>query len=130
VSVTRLKTFPAEPSQLTEVRRFVRTCAMESGYRGELNDLLLAVSEAAANAVAHSGSTEFRVTWRLEGDGVEVTVDDDGKFRRRAGASELDGIAHRGLQIIAATMDEVQVVKGGQTAPGTRVRLVQRAARE
>ena len=123
------RTFVADADELTEVRRFVRDCATQTGYDGDLDDLLLAVSEAAANAVAHSGSTEFRVSWRLDGRGVEITVDDDGRFVQHAGAPELDGVGHRGMQIMAATMDEVQLVKGGHGVRGTSVRLVQRATR-
>ncbi len=121
------RTFPADPMHLADVRRFIRECASQSGFQGSLDDLLLSVSEAAANAVAHSGSPRFRVAWRSAGDEVEITVEDDGIFRRRAGAPELDGVSHRGLLIIAATVDEVQLIKGVRRSPGTTVKMVKRA---
>src|SRR2546421_45205 len=59
------RTFPALPSALYEVRKFVREQCEEAGLSpAGANDVVLAVSEACANAVLHSGSagTIFRAS--------------------------------------------------------------------
>jgi anti-sigma regulatory factor (Ser/Thr protein kinase) len=89
-----------------------------------LPDLLIAASEAAANAILHSGTKEFRVTWRSTRERVEITVEDDGIFLDTVPLPEIDGIGHRGISLMAATMDELSLIEGRRDRPGTRVRLV------
>jgi anti-sigma regulatory factor (Ser/Thr protein kinase) len=86
-----------------------------------LPDLLIAVSEAAANAILHSGTEEFRVSWRSTQDRVRITVEDDGIFVDRVPVPEIDGVAHRGISLMAATMDELSLTEGRRDRPGTRV---------
>ena len=61
------RAFRAHPSSLFGVRTFLRERAAADGFGPALtDDLVLAVSEASANAVLHSGSPMFRVSWHRE----------------------------------------------------------------
>ena len=121
------QTFPALPSALYEVRKFIREEAERAGLSAlSANDVVLAVSEACANAVLHSGSSEMEVTWRHERelDCVEATVRDEGVFLRRVPIPEIDRTSGHGIPLMMALMDEVGVKEGTARAPGTTVRLV------
>jgi serine/threonine-protein kinase RsbW len=119
------QTFPALPSALYEVRKFVREQAEQAGLSpSTVNDVVLAVSEACANAVLHSGSTEMEVEWRLVGECVEATVTDRGTFVRRVPIPEFDRTSGHGIPLMMALMDEVGVKEGSKRTPGTTVRLV------
>jgi anti-sigma regulatory factor (Ser/Thr protein kinase) len=122
VLVTR--SFRAHPSALRSVRSFVRELAAEATFHDDVNaDLVLAVSEAAANSALHSRSGRIVVSWRPVEQGAEVLVQDDGVFvppRERSGNGRL-GV---GLPVIRALCDEVTIHKGTPHRPGTRVRLV------
>jgi len=118
------RTFPADPAQVTEVRRFVSECARSAAVTDLLPDLLIAASEAAANAILHSGTTEFRIIWRSTPTRVEITIEDDGLFVDGVSIPEIDGVAHRGISLMAATMDELSLVEGRDERPGTTVQLV------
>jgi serine phosphatase RsbU (regulator of sigma subunit)/anti-sigma regulatory factor (Ser/Thr protein kinase) len=95
---------PCTPSTLAPLRRTVRHWL--SGARaspGELQDILVAVSEAATNAVEHAyGPIEasYRVEGWLAGDRVVVTVTDSGSWRERRGPER-----GRGTQLMRALMD-------------------------
>jgi serine/threonine-protein kinase RsbW len=119
------KTFPALPSALYEVRKFVREEAEGAGLSpATSNDIVLAVSEACANAVLHSGSTQMQVSWRKTGECVEVVVRDEGMFIRRVPIPEIDRTRGHGIPLMMALMDEVGVAEGSENNPGTTVRLV------
>ena len=111
---------------LADVRRFIRESAAQSGVHDEVDDLLLAVCEAASNAIRHSASERFRVRWRRSEQSVTVDVEDDGAFVEHVAVHEPDGAGHRGLQIMAAMLDGVALDKGIAGGTGTRVRLVKR----
>jgi anti-sigma regulatory factor (Ser/Thr protein kinase) len=125
--------FPAVPASLADVRRFVREHAARSGLsdRGR-DELVLAVSEAATNAVRHSGSSTMRLRWRANGRRVVVTVEDRGIFRPgRPAPGEQRSIEPRmpggyGLTLMSASTDELHLREGFEGSPGTRVRLVKR----
>ena len=117
-------TWPALPSALYEVRKFVRERAERSGLEGSTaNDLVLAVSEACANSVLHSGSAEMEVWWRSDGRCVEVVVQDGGVFVPRVPMPEIERTGGRGIPLMMALMDEVAIQQGTERSPGTRVRL-------
>jgi anti-sigma regulatory factor (Ser/Thr protein kinase) len=119
------RTFPALPSALYEVRKFIREEAERADLSAStVNDVVLAVSEACANAVLHSGSTEMDVSWRREGDCVEMSVRDRGTFVRRVPVPELGRVSGHGIPLMMALMDEVGVIEGTERRPGTTVRLV------
>src|SRR5262245_16493550 len=125
--VMRTRTFPADARSLTAIRRLVRSeGAAASLDEGAVGDLVLAASEASANAVLHSGGTRIRVELGPMDSCFEVNVEDDGTF-------EGDGRAHdpsrgRGLRIIRAVMDEVRVRRGMAGGRGTRVTMRRCAA--
>jgi anti-sigma regulatory factor (Ser/Thr protein kinase) len=119
------ETFPALPSALYEIRKFVRREAEAATLTADsINDLVLAVSEACANAVLHSGSEDIRVTWEPSDDCVEVVIRDRGVFIRRVPIPELDKTRGHGIPLMMALMDEVGVSEGTDRKPGTTVRLV------
>jgi anti-sigma regulatory factor (Ser/Thr protein kinase) len=117
------RTFPAHPSALFGVRKFLRERAASAGLGPALtDDIVLAASEASANAALHSGSPTFRVSWLREGDRVVVEVADGGEFKRRVplGPPELGG---HGIALIIALIDEVTIREGTTRQPGTVVRM-------
>jgi len=120
----RSRAFDAHPSRLAEVRRFIGDCARGGPFEPVLDDLLIAVSEASANAVIHSGTREFRVTWHEDAASVAISVVDDGIYGPVVEVPELDDTSHRGIQLMAQTMSEITIRKGTPERMGTEVRLV------
>ena len=89
------RVFPAHPSALFGVRKFLRERAAAEGFGPALtDDIVLAASEASANAVLHSGSRTFWVSWSGGGDRVVVEVSDDGEFKRRVLLGAVDAGGH------------------------------------
>ena len=124
---TASRSFPATPQALPEVREFLRARARDAElYETTTDDLILAVSEACANAVLHSGSESFEVEWRERHDGVEVRVRDSGSFKRRVRVSSVDGPGGFGIPLMTALTDQLEIREGTATDPGTRVRLIKR----
>ena len=86
-----------------------------------VEDITLACSEAAANAMEHAyGSREgpVQVNARRESDRVLVNVSDHGRWR-----PPREHERGRGLRVIESLMDAVEVVKRDD---GTEVRMVRR----
>ena len=124
---TTRRTFPATARALPEVRDFLRRHASVAGLSQEAtDDLLLAVSEACANAVLHSGSEAFDVEWRDRPTEVEVVVHDRGTFRRRVRVAEVEGPGGFGIPLMTALTDRVEISEGTGSDPGTRVRITKR----
>ena len=70
--------FAADPASVPGVRRFVRD-ALHPRPDGTLaEDAELCISELAGNAALHSGSAFLDVAVRVDGEGVTLTVSDDG----------------------------------------------------
>jgi serine phosphatase RsbU (regulator of sigma subunit)/anti-sigma regulatory factor (Ser/Thr protein kinase) len=110
-------TLPAEPRTLSHVRRVLRRWLNERGADdGDIAEMTIAVSEACANAIEHayapSPATFELHGWANNGD-ITVTVRDDGHWRPPRGHNR-----GRGLSIIVAAMDDVQI---DRTAEGTEV---------
>lgn len=115
----------AEPERLGEIRRFVEEVGGEIGLdAGRVFDLKVAVSEACANAVEHSGGTHAPLelcAW-FHPDRLVFEIADSGDFRvpqaERAARADRRGL---GLPLMVALMDEVRICKtpGG----GTNVKL-------
>ena len=123
LSPARLElTIPARPEQLRILRRDVQRWASGSGLSAEVvDDVLLAVGEAAANAVEHAypdGATgTVAVVLERDGGGVTGTVHDTGIWRPPPADP---GFRGRGLQILRALADDVDV---RSVAEGTTVRF-------
>ena len=91
-------TVPATAEWVAEIRDRVRRFASEHGAgTRELAAIVLAVSEAAANAVHHAypdGPGEIRVMADVEEDELEIVVVDDGwGFRPGSGSGLGLGLA-------------------------------------
>jgi serine/threonine-protein kinase RsbW len=121
------RTFPAEPEELAEVRAFVRAQAEEAELPERMTeDLVLAVSEASANAVLHSDSASLEIVWILRDDRVEIEVRDQGAFRNRVRLPSVEGPGGFGIPLMAALTEELEIHEGTRRRPGTRVRLTKR----
>ena len=113
----------ADSTVLRDVRRLVRDWARSAALDADTtDDLLLAVGEAAANAVEHAyGGTPGRLrvdATVVGGERVAVTVADEGRWRT---APADPGFRGRGLQLLRElSAGSVAVERGTQ---GTVVRL-------
>ena len=99
---------PAEPATLAQVRRILRRWLVEHGAgETDVAEVTIAVSEACANAIEHAYSpapATFELdAWGHNG-GITIAVRDKGQWRESRGKGR-----GRGLSIIAAAMDDVQV---------------------
>ena len=57
------RTFRAHPSALHEIRSFVRDLSESQGLPGPaIDDIVLAASEAAANAIVHTNSSSVETS--------------------------------------------------------------------
>jgi anti-sigma regulatory factor (Ser/Thr protein kinase) len=125
--VREARSFPAVADALPEVRRFLRERAVREGLsQSMIEDLILAASEASANAVLHSGSRDFEVEWVALDDAVEILVRDGGTFKRRVRVASVDGPGGFGIPLMTALADQIEIKEGSTARPGTHVRLVKR----
>lgn len=110
-----------EPMRLAEIRRFVEQVAGEAAIDADKTfDLKVAVSEACANAVEHSGGhhAPLEICAFVYADRIVFEISDSGDFRV-PGAPQPSGRDNRGLglPLMVALMDEVRFAKtrGGGT---------------
>jgi anti-sigma regulatory factor (Ser/Thr protein kinase) len=98
--IERTRRFEPVALDVRAARAFVASALSEAGYVGDVDTVLLLVSELATNAVRHA-RTGFELTIDVGRSGVRVTViDDAGQAEprvRQARPSDTDG---RGLQIV------------------------------
>lgn len=92
---------PHELSSVSRARAFVRARSAEWGIGEPLDDALLVVSELAANALTHAGSS-YRVRLSATEQALRIEVDDDG-----AGTPEPQPLSEtdehgRGLYLVSA----------------------------
>ncbi|MEV6347198.1 SpoIIE family protein phosphatase [Actinoplanes sp. NPDC051851] len=110
---------PAEPGKLSVLRKRLEDfLAAHRVPEADVFDLIVAVSEAAANAIEHPvdpAEPVITVAGRLTGDAVVVTVRDTGSWRPATDA----GFRGRGLALIGA-LTEFSVHRSPQ---GTEVTL-------
>jgi len=109
---------------LRDIRAFVQERAGPSLPFDSVEDLKLAVTEAASNALRHSGAEEVRVSIDTADGCVHVIVEDDGVYKATLTAVDGDLEGHRGFAIIAAMVDEFTVRRGTSTGRGTVVRML------
>jgi len=104
---------PAAPESAAVARAFVRDIALEHGLDSCADDLMLAASEAVTNAVLHGSpcpSNGILLAVEPSDGQIEVEVRDCGTFVPRAGDPDPLGTRGRGLPIIAAVADRVELV--------------------
>jgi anti-sigma regulatory factor (Ser/Thr protein kinase)/putative methionine-R-sulfoxide reductase with GAF domain len=108
---------PADPKTLAQARRVLRRwLADRGGTEEDVAEVTIAVSEACANAIEHAyspGPAQFGLAARDEDGEIVVTVRDRGRWRAPRGQNR-----GRGLSIIVAAMDDVQIER---TEEGTEV---------
>lgn len=121
---------PAAPESAPIARDIVREAAVEHGLCDEATwDLVLATSEAMANAIVHGtacdegGGILLRILPCEEGICVEVC--DCGEFDSELPPTPPDATHGRGIPIIAAVVDHFELVPD---ACRTRVRFGKRRA--
>ncbi|HEX2053968.1 MAG TPA: SpoIIE family protein phosphatase [Actinomycetota bacterium] len=110
---------PAEPESLLHLRRlFSRWLANRGASQDEQQDLVLAVTEAAANSVLHAygaGEGTFEVEAGKEASVVSVGVKDHGSWRIQRAR-----IGGRGLKLIRALVSSISI---DSDSSGTRVKM-------
>ena len=114
----------ADADELSGMRRRLRAWLEDAGAaEEEIQDIVLAACEAAANAVEHAygpGQASFEVSARIADGEVTIDVTDHGTWRRSRNQQR-----GRGLGVMRETMDDVEVES---TDEGTNVRLRRRLA--
>jgi anti-sigma regulatory factor (Ser/Thr protein kinase) len=117
---------PCRPSSLAPLRRMLRHwLSAVPVSRDALQDILVAVSEAATNAIEHAyGPIEasYLVEGWLSGGRVIVTVTDSGRWRERRGAER-----GRGTHLMRELTDRFERYP---SPAGTVVRLERKLAAE
>lgn len=117
-------TLPAEPKTLAHARRILRRWLNERGAdEGDVAEITIAVSEACANAIEHAyapSPATFELHARARDGEITFTIRDGGRWRPPRGQNR-----GRGLSIIVAAMDDVQI---DRTAEGTEVVMRRRIA--
>lgn len=104
----------SESARLADVRRFVEEVALEVALDQErVFDLKVAVSEACANVVEHSGcdALPLEVQARFEAQRLTFSITDRGAFRPPCPARQFAGTRGLGLPLMVALMDEVSFIR-------------------
>jgi anti-sigma regulatory factor (Ser/Thr protein kinase)/putative methionine-R-sulfoxide reductase with GAF domain len=115
---------PTDPAVLAEVRRTLRRwLSSRDVSEPDVREIVLAVSEACANAIEHAyspGPARFEVE-AIQADGrLSFVVRDRGAWRSPRGVNR-----GRGLKVIQAAMDEVEIKPSDQ---GTEIVMHRRTA--
>jgi anti-sigma regulatory factor (Ser/Thr protein kinase) len=114
---------PASPSRLAGRRRAARASLREV-QDAVADDVVLALSEAATNAVLHgsSGGQPIQVIVHVNDDWVEASVLDHGPQPPPGLPGDSDELraGGRGLWLLGRLVDEVRIER---VRPGTRVTL-------
>ncbi len=104
---------PAAPESAPIARAIVRDAAAEFGLDGATTwDLVLATSEAVANAVLHGSSCGHGVKLIIEIDETSISIEvcDCGFFDADLKPAAQDDIGGRGIPIIAALADSFELI--------------------
>jgi serine/threonine-protein kinase RsbW len=128
---------PSEASQLPDVRHQVALFLRLHGVHLEaIDDLVICVHEACANAVHHSKSrAEVVIELALDARSVRVVVSDSGcgldlEQCDPLRVPELLRLRGRGLYLMAKLMDEFEISIDGRTEIRMRKRLPRSDGRE
>ena len=93
------RSFEPAPSSARSARRFVDGALADSGFLGDVDTILLLVSEVVTNAVRHAG-TPFDLTLEIHGPEVTVTVIDASPSPATRGSPTPGSTSGRGLLIV------------------------------
>jgi serine/threonine-protein kinase RsbW len=118
----------AAPESAAVARAIVREVAGDQGLDDSaVWDLMLATTEAVANAIRHGQVCAERSAIRLlieaSEDGLFVEVCDCGRFTRRIGPASVDSLGGRGIPLMCAVTDDFEL---SPETGGTRVRFGKR----
>jgi serine/threonine-protein kinase RsbW len=120
---------PAAPASAPEARAIVRDAASELRLDGSTTwDLMLATTEAFANAVEHGKPCDPRGIYlgvETRDGTIGIEVRDCGCFPLEPRSSKPDLQGGRGMPIIATIMDKLEVTPSSDI---TRVRFEKRLA--
>jgi anti-sigma regulatory factor (Ser/Thr protein kinase) len=115
-------TLRADPTELSRLRRLLmRWLRLSQASAQEIYDITIACGEACANAIEHAYGARparFDVEGELKSGTVFLRVRDYGSWRPPRGDHR-----GRGLQLMEALMEDVEVVRGER---GTEVRMARR----
>lgn len=113
--------YPASPYSVGAMRGEAVAIARECGLEDrDLNDIALAVSEAATNAVVHGSPGDgpyVSISIEIERGEILIVVSDEGEGVKPRADSPGAGL---GLPVIAAVTKRFEVVEGNQ---GTEVHM-------
>ena len=107
---------PAAPESAPLARALVRDAAAEHGLDGETTwDLMLATSEAVANAVLHGSACDdadrgVLLIIEVDHSSISIEVRDCGSFDAQLRPAAQDDIGGRGIPIIAALADHFELI--------------------
>ena len=118
----------AAPESAAVARAIVREVAGDQGLDDTaVWDLMLATTEAVANAVRHGQACAEKSAIRLwigaSEDGLFVEVCDCGRFARRRGTASVSSLGGRGIPLMSAVTDDFEL---RPETGGTRVRFGKR----
>ncbi len=126
--------FPADPSALSDVRKFVLARAEEAALPGHVSDdLLIAVTEACSDMLAHEKCATMAVSWWVHDGVAEIILKDLGVTEKVVPIPDTDDEnddaealfdGRLAFPYIFEFIDEFEVLPGGPDDPGTVVRLV------
>ena len=125
-----VQTFTADGSALSEVRMFVRARAEEANLPASATgDLVIAVTEACNEMLAHEQGSRLLVSWWVHDDVVEIRLKDEGVVASPRPVQEFDdeeefGRGGLGFPYILAFVDEYTVRPGTAERPSTTIRLI------
>jgi serine/threonine-protein kinase RsbW len=130
MTVLASSTFRREPAAVPSARAFVaQTLASLPLTLDVAERLVLAAAEACNNVVLHAEGDTFAVAVAVDDDDCSIHVTDAGGGfrapRRRPAMPAADETGHRGLALMYALVDRVEV---SSSAEGTDVVLVQQVA--
>jgi serine/threonine-protein kinase RsbW/stage II sporulation protein AB (anti-sigma F factor) len=121
MAVTFAASYEATPETVSVVRGQMAALARECGLDdGAINDVKLAVSEAATNALVHAYKDRpgmIRVEARIENRELVIAVADEGEGMKPRSDSPGLGL---GLPVIASVARRLEIVDEG---PGTELRM-------
>lgn len=117
----------AEMASVRVARRFVQTVLPDAVPVDVASDLTLATSELVTNAVENGSGTAIQVTVRVAEDAASVTVTSTGESVPVAAVeqwqiADADALSGRGLGIVRAVADEIEVARSGDSLAITLIR--------